>query len=131
MAVRRTGRFDLVLGYTWLQKSADYGNAAVDASFYALNFPRHRLTAALTWRLGAGWEIRSDNEYRFQEKNILRTVGGNDAFISTLGLHYLPPQLLGWEFSVMVDNLWDSKFESLPAVPAAPRQVAASATLRW
>ena len=131
VASYRTKSYDLVLGYTGLQKNADYGNAAVDASFYALNFPLHRLTAALTWRVGGGWEIRSDNEYRIQEKNLLRKIGGNDAFISTLGLHYLPPQLHGWEFSVMVDNLWDSKFQELPAVPAAPRQVAGSVTLRW
>jgi len=96
VAVHRTKSLDVVLGYTCLHKNADYGLAAVDASFYALNFPQQRLTAALTWRFGGGWEIRSDNEYRIQEKNILRTIGGNDAVISTLGLHYLPPQLHGW-----------------------------------
>jgi outer membrane receptor protein involved in Fe transport len=131
VAVHRAKNYDLVLGYTGLAKNADYGTAAVDASFYALNFPRQRLTAALTWRFGGGWEIRSDNEFRIQEKNSLRTIGGDNAVLSTLGLHYLPPQLHGWEFSVMVDNLWDSKFQPLPAVPAAPRQVAGSVALRW
>lgn len=131
IAIRRTKAYDLVLGYTYLHKSADYRLAAVDASFYALNFPIHRLTAALTWRLGAGWEIHSDNEYRVQEKNIIRRIGGDNALISSLGLHYLPPSLKGWEFSVLVDNLWDSDFQELPAVPAAPRQVSGSITLRW
>ena len=131
VAVHRTKNYDLVLGYTYLHKTADYRLVAIDASFYALNFPIHRFTAALTWRLGAGWEIRSDNEYRVQEKNVLRRIGGNSAFISTLGLHYLPPRLHGWEFSVLVDNLWDSDFQELPAVPAAPRQVAASVAYRW
>lgn len=131
VAVRRTKNYDLVLGYTYLHKNADYRLVAVDASFYALNFPIHRLTAALTWRLGAGWEIRSDNEYRIQEKNVLRRIGGDSAVISTLGLHYLPPSMRGWEFSVLVDNLWDSDFQELPAVPASPRQVAASVSLRW
>jgi len=131
VAVYRTSKCDLVFGYTYLHKNADYRLVAVDASFYALNFPIHRFTAALTWRIGSGWEIRSDNEYRVQERNALRRIGGDDAFISALGLHYLPPQLHGWEFSVLVDNLWDSKFQELPAVPAAPRQVAASVAYRW
>jgi outer membrane receptor protein involved in Fe transport len=131
VAVHRTKNYDLVLGYTYLHKTADYPFVAIDASFYALNFPIHRFTAALTWRLGAGWEIRSDNEYRVQEKNVLRRIGGNNAVISTLGLHYLPPSMKGWEFSVMADNLWDSDFQELPAVPAAPRQLSASVSLRW
>lgn len=131
VAVHRTKNYDLVLGYTYLHKTADYRLIAIDASFYALNFPIQRFTAALTWRLGAGWEIRSDNEYRIQEKNVLRRIGGDNAVISTLGLHYLPPSMRGWEFSVLVDNLWDSDFQELPAVPASPRQVAASVSLRW
>ena len=131
VAVHRTKNYDLVLGYTYLHKTADYRLVAIDASFYALNSPIHRFTAALTWRLGAGWEIRSDNEYRIQEKNVLRRIGGDNAVISTLGLHYLPPSMRGWEFSILVDNLWDSDFQELPAVPAAPRQVAGSVSLRW
>jgi len=132
VATRRTARYNAVFGYTYLSKTSDYGAAAaVDASFYALNFPKHRLTAALTWRLGAGFEIRSDNEYRVQEKNALRTAGGAHAILSSLGLSYLPPQLRGWEFSVQADNLWNSRFQEVPAVPAARRQIAGNVTLRW
>jgi vitamin B12 transporter len=131
VATRRSPRYDLVLGYTWLDKSADYGSATVDASFYALNFARHRLTAAVVLRLGAGFEMRLDNEYRAQEKNFLRTVGGDQAFLSALGLHYLPPGVRGLEFSLLVDNLWDSDFQEVPAVPAARRQFSAGAAYRW
>jgi vitamin B12 transporter len=131
IAAWRTRACELVLGYTWLHKNADYGTATVDASFYALNFPEHRFTAALTWRLGAGWEIRSDNQYRIQEPNSLRTAGGDYALLSSLGIHYLPPQFRHWEFSVAAENLWNSSFQEVPGVPAAPRQVAASVTARW
>jgi len=110
VATRRSRRCDLVLGYTYLAKSADYGLAHVDASFYALNFARHRFTAAVVLRLGAGFEARLDNEYRVQEKNLLRTVGGNDALNSAFGLYYLPPRFRGLELSLLVDNLWDSSF---------------------
>lgn len=131
VAVKRTAQYDLVLGYTYLHKNSDYRLATVDASFYALNFPIHRLTAALTWRIGQGWEIRSDNEFRVQEKNSIRRSGGDTAFISTLGLHYLPPKVRGMELSLVVDNLWDSDFQELPGVPAAPRQIAGSISYRW
>ncbi len=131
VAARRTRRCDVVLGYTFLDKSSDYGAAAVDASFYALNFARHRLTAAVVLRLGAGWEARLDNEYRVQEKNLLRVTGGNEAFLSAFGLYYLPPRVRGLEFSVLVDNLWGSGFQDVPAVPAAHRQFSVGAAYRW
>ncbi|MES1167593.1 MAG: TonB-dependent receptor, partial [Oleiharenicola lentus] len=102
VAATRTPRYSLVLGYTYLDKSADYGSATIDASFYALNFAKHRFTAALVARLGSGFELRMDNEYRIQEKNFLRTAGGNSALLSGLGLYYLPPSLRGLELSVRV-----------------------------
>lgn len=128
---RRTERLEFVLGYAWLEKDASYGSALVDASFYALNFPVHRATAAITWRLGAGLELRSDNEYRVQEKNPLRTLGGDTALLSSVGLYYRPAALPGWAFSVLVDNVWDDDFQEVPAVPSARRQWAAGVTRRW
>jgi vitamin B12 transporter len=131
VATRRTARYDIVLGYTFLAKDADYGIATVDASFYALNFAKHRLTAALTARLGRGFELRVDNEFRVQEENLLRTTGGDDGVLTSAGLHYLPPRLRGLELSAVVDNLWDDDFQEVPAVPAARRQYSVGATYRW
>ncbi len=131
VATRKTPHYDLVFGYTYLNKSADYGLATVDASFYALNFARHRLTAAAILRLGAGFELRLDNEFRVQEKNLLRVTGGNEATLSSFGLYFLPPRLPGVEFSLLVDNLWDSSFQEVPSVPAARRQFSAGAAWRW
>lgn len=131
VASRRTARWETVVGYTWLGKQSDYGSATVDASFYALNFPRHRVTAALTWRIGAGWELRSDNEYRVQEENYLRTTGGDEALLSSLGVYFSPPDFRGWEISLLLDNVWQSDFQEVPAVPAARRQWALGVTRAW
>ena len=84
--------------HTFLDKDADYGAATIDASFYALNFAQHRLTAALTARLGRGFEVRVDNEFRMQEENLLRVVGGDNAVLSSVGL-----QLRGDDPAAMKD----------------------------
>jgi outer membrane cobalamin receptor len=131
VAIRQTPRYRLVLGYTRLSKAAHYGAANIDASFYALNFAEHRLTAAVMLRLGAGWELRVDNEFRVQAKNLLRVVGGNQAWGSAVGLYYLPPRLRGLEFSALVDNLWDSDFQQVPGVPATRRQYSVGVAYRW
>lgn len=131
VATFKSSRYDFVLGYTYLDKDSDYGSATIDASFYALNFARHRLTAAAVVRLGGGVELRVDNEYRVQEENFLRTLGGDEAFLTSAGLYYLPPRFRGLEFSVLVDNAWDSDFQEVPAVPAARRQISAGVTYRW
>lgn len=130
-ATRTFGRLHVALGYTWLEKDADYGDAVVDGSFYALNFPTHRLTAAFVARLGEGWEVRLDNEARVQEDNPLRQRGGDEALISALGLYWRTPWVRGLLLSLQVDNLWDSDFEEVPAVPATPRQASIGARWSW
>lgn len=131
VAGRKTPRYDLIIGCTYLDKSADYGAATIDASFYALNFAKHRLTAAIVLRLGAGFELRADNEFRMQENNLLRVIGGDNAFVSTVGVYYLPPRMRGLELSLLVDNLGDSAYQEVPAVPAARRQFSVGAACRW
>jgi hypothetical protein len=72
-----------------------------------------------------------DNQARLQEENPLRTIGGNRALISALGLFYRPPHARDLALSLQVDNLWNSDFQVVPAVPAARRQVSAGLTDRW
>ena len=131
VAQRSWTAFDLVLGYTWLTKDPDYRDAAVDASFYALNYARHRFTAAVAARLSNEFELRMDNEFRFQAANLLRTTGGDDAVLSSLGLTYRPAAWRSLSFTAQADNLWDSEYQQVPAVPAARRQISVSARLRW
>ncbi len=125
----RTGALHLILGYTFLTKSEDYGQAQVDASFYALNFPRHRLTAAIIYRPVEGIEIRADNEIRDQEPNPLRQ-GSDGAVISSLGISWEPSKL-GVKFEAAVDNVFDSGFQEIPGVPGSGRQISVSASFAW
>lgn len=122
--------FDMTLGYTAMSKDAEYGSSLIDASFYALNYARHRMTAAFTARLGRGFELRMDNEVRVQQENYLRR-SSNDAFISAVGLSYRPPQYTALVLSAQVDNIWNSDFEEVPGTPAGKRLLSFSATYTW
>ncbi len=131
VARRSWSACDLVLGYTLLSKDADYRGAPVDASFYALNYARQRLTAAITLRLGGGFELRMDNTARIQAGNLLRVTGGDRAVISSLGLTYRPAAWRGAMLTVQADNLWNSSFQEVPAVPAARRIITGGVSYAW
>ncbi len=131
VARREWSRGEVVLGYTALTKDPDYRGAAADASFYALNYARHRLTAAVTLRLTPEFMLRLDNVLQRQAANLLRTVGGDRAFLTGAGLAYRPAAWRGTEFSVQAENLWNETFQAVPAVPAAKRQVAVGVTRVW
>lgn len=130
--VTRYGRkkLDVVFGYTALNKKSDYGTALVDASFYALNYPEQRFTLAVTGRISSRWEVRMDNEYRIQKPNTLRKFG-NHPLISSIGVYYTLKQAPRLRFSAEVDNLWNSEYQEVPAVPAAKRQMAVGAVYSW
>jgi outer membrane cobalamin receptor len=123
-------RLDLTAGYTWLDKDADYGSAQVDASFYALNFARHRATLALRYRLPGGFEFRMDNEYRRQEENPLR-VGDDSAYLASLSLVWKGRANGGFSAALIADNLTDSEFQPFPGTPAAGRQFSVRASYDW
>ncbi len=131
VARRSWGLWSVVLGYTALDKSANYLGAPVTASFYALNYARQRLTAALTLTLARHLELRMDNAARIQEPDALRTQGGNDALTSSLGLDWHPLGRRRLELYAQADNLWNSAFQSVPGVPASRRQLSFGATYGW
>jgi hypothetical protein len=122
---------DLVFGYTWLTKDADYRNAPVDASFYALNYAEHRLTLAIVARLSRSLELRIDNEARIQAANLLRTRGGERPLLTAVGVTYRPAAWRRVSLTVEADNLWDSEFQEVPAVPASPRQISGIVGYTW
>ena len=124
------GDLDLILGYTFLEKDEDYGDAEVDGSFYALNFAKHRLTAAFIWEFMPGWTIRSDNEIRMQEDNDLRSQS-DETLLSLLSLSWQPARYPDWRFNLAVDNLWDSNFEDIPGVPGSRRQLSFGVDYTW
>lgn len=130
LSARKSWRpLDLILGYTYLHKDDDYTAANV-ASFYALNFAEHRLTAAVIARLGGGFELRSDNELRLQAPNALRQ-GDDEVVLSSLGLYYDVPGVRGLRLNAQVDNLWNTAFQDVPLVPASRREWSVGATYAW
>jgi len=129
-ATRQWRNLDLAAGYTWLDKDADYGTASVDASFYALNFARHRATLGLRYRFAGNFELRLDNEYRRQEENPLRT-GDDNTFLSSLSLQWNSGARDGLSAALVVDNVTDSEFQTFPGTPAYGRQYSVNATWNW
>jgi hypothetical protein len=129
-ASRRWNALDVVAGYTFLDKDADYGSAIIDASFYALNFARHRATLALRYRLAERMELRLDNEYRVQEKNALR-LSSDKAFLMSAALAWEPPDGRGFSVALAADNLTDNDYQQFPGTPAIGRQVSLSARYVW
>jgi len=122
----------VVFSYTGLSKDENYGLANVDASFYALNFARHRATLAFIYELASGVELRSDNVFRIQQENLLRSAGTPEETVtSSLGIFYFPERFEALELSLAVINLWDNDFEEIPSVPAGPRQISLNAVYRW
>ena len=127
--VRNWESVDLSVGYTALDKDADYGAALVDASFYALNFAKHRATVAVTYRFANSFELRVDNEYRAQEDNPLR-VGDDSTYLLSASLSWTSRDS-GFAAALVVDNSTDSEFQPFPGTPASGRQVSLSAIYGW
>jgi outer membrane receptor for monomeric catechols len=120
----------VVGGYTFLDKDAEYGEAAVDASYYALNFARHRITLALRYALTPGIEIGLDNEYLVQEKNALRR-SGREAWLASLSASWRLPTVSDLRLELVADNLTNSDFEEFPGTPAYGRQVSLALGFDW
>jgi len=127
VATHTWGNVDLVGGYTFLHKDEDYGNTAADASFYALNYAKHRLTAAIVARLTDHLELRADNEFRVQEDNPLRE-GTRTPVLTSAGAFLTVPQVEGLTTSLTVDNLWNTRYQEVPGTPGSGRQITLSAT---
>lgn len=120
----------LRLGYAWLGKSARYPDPEVQASFYALNYPRHRALADLAWSFFAGFELRLENEYRRQRENPLRS-GRDEVVLTAVALAYLPSRLPGLEAVLSLDNPFKVAFQQIPGVPGPGRQVILRGVYRY
>lgn len=129
-AIREWDKLELVLGVTLLNKDANYGSAAVDASFYALNFARQRATVALTYRFAEQFELRLDTEYRSQEENPLR-VGDDSTFLGAASLEWRPAAIDGLAAALVVDNITDSEYQPFPGTPASGQQVSITVSYDW
>jgi len=130
LATTRLANAEIITSYTFLDKSEDYGAVDIDASFYALNYPGHRLTLGVIWNPTDIIEIRVDNEWRKQQENILRN-SDNDALFTHLTLKVSPAYFQGLNIIFAADNLWDESFEEIPGTPGRSEQFTITVTYNW
>lgn len=130
ISTRRWRNFEGIVSYTYLHKNEDYRDDSIDASFYALNFAKHRVTLGAIWRPHPTLELRIDNQWRQNQKNALRE-GSDSAFFTHFGLSVYPSQIENLELFFAVDNLWDDRFQNVPGTPGRGDQYSAGATYRW
>lgn len=123
-------RLDLSLGYTYLDKDADYGTANVDGSFYALNYARDRATVSLSYQVNETYVVRLDTEYREQLANPLRT-SSNNALLSAASLGWTSPQFEEITAALRIDNLTDDDYQPYPGTPAVGRQISFNVRYRF
>jgi hypothetical protein len=114
-------RSDLIFSYAYLSKNQGRSGLDFDASFYALNFPNHRLTASAVLRLTEQVTLRTDNEFRIQERNTLRATTDRSFIISTATVQFDLPWVRGLSVDVVVDNIGNENFEEIPGVPGRRR----------
>lgn len=122
---------NVIVGYTYLQKHGDYGAPLVDASFYALNYPRHRATAAVIVPLRNDLAIRVDNEFRAQVSNALRSSSDTAYYLGSASLNWTVEALKGLEVAAIVDNFTNENFEEVPGVPGVGRSIGALVKYSW
>lgn len=130
IASKRVGQLEFLGSATILDKDENYGDDSADASFYALNYAKLRLTAAAVWSVTEQVQVRVDNEYRDQADNVLRE-GDDSAFFTHLGVYYAVPEVEGLELNASVENLWEDEFQEIPGTPGRGRQFSVGARYRW
>jgi outer membrane receptor protein involved in Fe transport len=130
LVTTRLANAEIITSYAYLNKSEDYGAIDIDASFYALNYPDHRLTLGTIWHLTDTIEIRVDNEWRKQQENILRN-GDKNALFTHLTLKVSPINFQGLAIIFAADNLWDENFEEIPGTPGRGEQYTVTVTYNW
>ena len=130
IATRQWANFEAIASYSYLHKDEDYGNAAVDGSFYALNFPEHRVTLGFVYEPSELFQLRVDNEWREQRASPLRKGPDRSAY-SHLAASYYPVQMDDLELFVAYDKPWDEDFQDVPGTPGRGDQFSLGATYRW
>lgn len=130
IATKQVGDFEFITSYTYLDKDEDYRTAAVDASFYALNYAKHRVTLGGIWRPFDWVELRIDNEWRSQEENELRN-SDDEAIYTHIGVSFYPPQFEDLEIFFAGENIWEEDFEDVPGTPGRGDQYSAGVRYSW
>lgn len=130
LATKHFDTLELISSYSYLHKSETYSAQDIDASFYALNFPDHRITLGAVWTPTDMLEFRIDNEWRKQHENALRS-GDDSALFTHLTVKLTPTGVDNLFITLAADNLWGESFEEIPGTPGRGEQYTLSATYSW
>jgi len=130
IGTKKWNAVEAIASYTYLHKDEDYGSPDIVGSFYALNFPEHRVTLGIIWNPIEWLQIRVDNEWRSQEDNELRS-SEDTALFTHAAIGFFPSQVDGLEIFIAVDNAWDDDFQDVPGTPGRSDQYSTGMTLRW
>jgi vitamin B12 transporter len=127
---RKWQDFEVLASYGYLSKDEDYKKPDFVGSFYALNFPRHRVTLGVIWDPSDLFQIRVDNEWREQRENLIRE-GPDQLTYSHLAASYYPTQTKDLELFIAYDKPWDEDFQDIPGTPGRGDQFSFGGTYRW
>jgi outer membrane cobalamin receptor len=130
IATKQWKRFEAIVSYTYLDKEEDYGPRTADASFYALNFAKHRITLGGIWRPFDWVILRVDNEWRDQQENALRN-SDDTALFTHIGVSFYPPQIENLELFLAGENIWEENFEDVPGTPGRGDQYSVGVRYSW
>lgn len=124
------GSLQVEAAYAYLHKEANYGERLVDASYYALNYARHRLLLAVGKRVGDDLGLRLEGEWRQHPANLLR-LGGDEAL--TLHAEVVWERLLNDRVGLVLrlENLTRETFEPFPGTPGPGREGWISLSADW
>ena len=130
IASRQWKNLELITSYSYLKKKEDYKKPDFVGSFYALNFPEHRVTAGFIWDPIDVLQIRVDNEWRQQRENEIRT-GPDSTLNSYFAASYFPSQINDLEIFMAYDKPWDEDFQDVPGTPGRGDQFSLGFTYSW
>jgi vitamin B12 transporter len=117
--------------YSWISRQSSYKDAVADASFYALNYPLHRITAGAIFHPTQEVDFRANTEWRKQEENNLRSNSDTTYTLTSVAATWRPIALPGFSFALVADNITKENFEEIPGVPGVGRTVAGIASWTW
>lgn len=114
------------LFYSALSKDAD---RAYHASRYALDYAKHRLSAAVGVQLTPAWELTTTQEWVAYRDNPART-SPDTGWNGRVALRHTPTAL-PLTLEATVHNLWQSDLQPLPGQRPAGRWFHTTLTHRW
>jgi len=133
IASRTWKSFEAIASYSYLKKKEDYKKPDFVGSFYALNYPEHRITVGFIWDPIDVLQIRVDNEWREQRENIIRQNTGapNKSTFSHLAASYFPAKFEDLELFLAYDKPWEKDFQDIPGIAPRGDQFSFGATYSW